>query len=278
MSQTPLPSREGKSTPRVLKVKKKRVTRRGNTPRTQVRDFIPWVHLEFSRPPDSEGEEEEEMTGLLNRYATRKRKRQEDAARGSDAAPYQDDESSRPATGSSLEEQVIIIPGSPETRSNDRPDIGDDVLGESGEAASTPSALQMIPPPVQVGSRSGRSEFTRIGLKKLPLPDQIPMNSYLPVHSPTSPKEEVSVPGLEDVKYIVRHWKPFNRGESAADGLNSLYPMMLRMPMASRANCVGEDYFVTVPAGTNKEDLQQIIDDRIQIRNRNYIQSSELVR
>ena len=48
--------------------------------------------------------------------------------------------------------------------------------------------------------------------------------------------------------------------------------------MAARANGVGEDYSVTVPVGSNKEDLQQIIEDVIQIRNRNYIQSSELVR
>ena len=48
--------------------------------------------------------------------------------------------------------------------------------------------------------------------------------------------------------------------------------------MAAWANGVGEDYSVTVSAGTSKEDLQQIIDDGIQIRNRNYMQSSELVR
>ena len=48
--------------------------------------------------------------------------------------------------------------------------------------------------------------------------------------------------------------------------------------MTAWANGVGEDYSVDVPAGTNKEDLQQIIDDGIQIRNRNYIQSTELVR
>ena len=53
---------------------------------------------------------------------------------------------------------------------------------------------------------------------------------------------------------------------------------MLRMPVASQANGVGEDYSVTIPAGTNKEDLQEIIEDGIQIRNRNYIQSFELVR
>ena len=66
----------------------------------------------------------------------------------------------------------------------------------------------------------------------------------------------MSVPGLEDVKHIVHRWKPFNWGESAADRLNSLYPVMLWMSVAARANGVGEDYSVTVPAGTNKEDLQ----------------------
>ena len=50
------------------------------------------------------------------------------------------------------------------------------------------------------------------------------------------------------------------------------------MLVATRANGVGEDYSVIVLAGTNKEDLQQMIDDGIQIRNHNYIQSTELVR
>ena len=77
--------------------------------------------------------------------------------------------------------------------------------------------------------------------------------------------------GLEVVKHIVHSWKPFNQGESVADFLNSLYLVMLRMSVAALANGVGEDYSVTIPAGTNREDLQQIIDDGIQIRNRNYI-------
>ena len=189
------------------------------------------------------------MTGLLDRYAARKRKRQEDVAMGADAAPDQAARSRQPATGGRSEKQAIIILGSPETGSNDRLDIGDDVLGE---AVSTPSALQTIPPPIQVGSRPGRFEFTRIGLKRSPLPDRIVMNSYLPAPGPTHLKEEVSVPGLEEVKHIVHRWKPFNRGESAADRLNSLYPVMLRMPVASRANGVSEDYSVTVPTGINK--------------------------
>ena len=40
-----------------------------------MRDFIPWVCPESSQPSDSEEEEEEKMTGLLDRYAARKRKR-----------------------------------------------------------------------------------------------------------------------------------------------------------------------------------------------------------
>ena len=115
------------------------------------------------------------------------------------------------------------------------------------------------------------SEFTLTGLKRLPLPNRILTNCYLPARGQAPPKEEVSVPGLEDVKHIVHRWKPFNRGESTADRLNSLYSVMLRMPVDARANGVGKDYFMTVPTGTNKKDLQQIIDDGIQIRNRNYI-------
>ena len=50
-----------------------------------MRDFVPWVCPEPSRPSASEEEEEEEeMTGLLDRYAARKRKRQEDAEREAD--------------------------------------------------------------------------------------------------------------------------------------------------------------------------------------------------
>ena len=157
-------------------------------------------------------------------------------------------------------------------------DIGDNALGESGEAAPTPSALQMIPPLVQVGSRSSRFEFTRTGLKRPTLPNRIVTNYYLLTRGSAPSKEEVSVPGLEDVKQIVHRWKPFNRSESTADSLNSLYLVMLRMLVAARANGVSEDYSVTIPTDTNKEDFQHKIDDGIQIRNRNYIQSSELVR
>ena len=85
------------------------------------------------------------------------------------------------------------------------------------------------------------------------------------------------MPGADNVKYIMRRWEPVHRGEAAADRLN-LYPHMLRMSLAARGMGLGEDYSVSVPAGTRKEDIERIIDDGIQVRNRNYIQSTELVR
>ena len=117
------------------------------------------------------------MTGLLDRYAARKRKRQENAARDADASLDQPVGSSRPVAGGSSEERAISIPSSPETRSNYRLDIGDDVLAE---AVPAPPALQIILPPTQVGSQSGRSEFTRTKLKRQKLLNRIITNSYLP--------------------------------------------------------------------------------------------------
>ena len=57
------------------------------------------------------------------------------------------------------------------------------------------------------------------------------------------------------MKYIMRRWEPFHRGESTADRLNNLYSHMLRMPVAARGMGLGEDYTVSVPTGTWKEDI-----------------------
>ena len=73
-------------------------------------------------------------------------------------------------------------------------------------------------------------------------------------------------------------WEPFHRGEVATDRLNNLYLHMLRIWVGARGMGLGEDYSVRVPARTQKEDIERIIDDGIRVRNRNYVQSAELVR
>ena len=60
--------------------------------------------------------------------------------------------------------------------------------------------------------------------------------------------------------------------------MEQLYPTLLRMPVAVRAEGKGEEYVVSVPAYTCKEDLKQVVEDVMLIRNRNFVHSAELVR
>ena len=103
------------------------------------------------------------------------------------------------------------------------------------------------------------------------------VNSYLPPRDLAPPMEEVTVPGPKGAQEIVDRWRHFNRGESSADHLHDLYPKMLWMPVTVRAGGQGEEYNISVPCSNSKEDLQQMIEDGIQVRNRNFDQSTELV-
>ena len=90
--------------------------------------------------------------------------------------------------------------------------------------------------------------------------------------------EEVTAPGPAEIKSILHRWRPFNRGESAADRLDDLYPRMLRLPVRAREERQGEEYSIDVPVGTGKEDIYQIVEDGMQIHNRNFVQTAELVK
>ena len=83
----PLPRKRIGIAPQVLKIKRKGTIQGKSAHGAQVEDFIPWVRSEPSRPsPSEEEEKEEEMTGLLDRYAARKKKRQEEAKREAERA------------------------------------------------------------------------------------------------------------------------------------------------------------------------------------------------
>ena len=53
---------------------------------------------------------------------------------------------------------------------------------------------------------------------------------------------------------------------------------MFRMPVEVRAEGKGEKYAVSILAYTCKEDLKQVVEDGMLIRNHNFVQSLELVR
>ena len=121
-----------------------------------MEDFIPWVCLEPSRPSTwEEVEEEEEMTGLLDRYAARKRKQQEEAEREADLAKG----SNRLPTDGGLEIQAIVIPGSPEKGSNDQSGPKGIAYGELRESIPIPPVLQMVHPPDRSESRLGNAKL-----------------------------------------------------------------------------------------------------------------------
>ena len=252
-------------------IKKKRTTQGKSTRGGQVEDFIPWVRSEPNRPSLSE---EEEMTGLLDRYAARKRKRHEEAEREAERA----DGSVRPLMDGGSEIQTILIPASPEMGSNDQSVLEDIAREEPREEAPIPPALQVVHPPERPEGHLGAAKFALTECKKPLSLDRILLNSYLPPRGPALVMEEVVVPRLDDIKSIFHRWKPFNRGEYAADRLDDLYPRTLRLPVRARGSGQGEEFSVAVPVGTIKEDIYQIVEDRMQIRNQNFVQTEELVK
>ena len=48
--------------------------------------------------------------------------------------------------------------------------------------------------------------------------------------------------------------------------------------MRAREAGQGEEYSVVAPVDTTKEDIYQIVEDGMQIRNRNFVQTAELVK
>ena len=110
----------------------------------------------------------------------------------------------------------------------------------------------MVHPPDRLESRPGNAKLALPGRKKPMPPDRILLNSYLPPRGPAPSMEEVTTPGPDDIKLILHRWKPFNRGESAADRLDDLYPRTLKMPVTAPEARLGEEYSVAVPVGTIK--------------------------
>ena len=175
------------SAPRVPQIRKKGTCQVKSTPGAQVEDFIPWVRPEPSQPSASEEDEEEkEMTGLLDRYVARKRKRQEDIEREADRV----EGSNRLPTDGGSEMQEIVIPGSPKTGSNDQSGPEDIAHGGPRKSTLIPPALQVIHPPNRLESRPSNAKLALPGRKRPLLPDRILLNSYLPPCGPALAMEK----------------------------------------------------------------------------------------
>ena len=167
------------------------------------------------------------MPGLLDRYAARKRKRQLSSDSESNIAPAQAVGPSQLAAEGGSEVQAIIILSSPESGPTNQTEPTGVARVESKEVDPVSSALQVIPPSDRDEGRSSRSKFMRSGLPRPTLPERIITNCYVPLRRREPPRVEVSALGVDKVKYIMRRWEPFHRGESAANRLNNRYLHML---------------------------------------------------
>ena len=245
---------------------------------SEVEDFILWIPLVSLRCPNWEKEEEEDrMSDLIHNFAARKRKRDASLEQVANAIPEVVEGSGQSRSDESSEVQAIVISSSPEMGLTDQLALENVTLAESREVSPSPMAIQVVHPLEQADGRSDIAKYTRSWHRRPLLLDRILMNLYLPPRGPALPMDEVSFPGPKAAQEIIDNSKPFNRGECSTDRLHELYPVMLRMPIDVRAEGQGEEYSVTVLAGTTKEDLQQMIEDEMQIRNRNFTESTELV-
>ena len=59
--------------------------------------------------------------------------------------------------------------------------------------------------------------------------------------------------------------------------MQQLYPTLLRMPVAVQAEGRGEEYVISVPAYACKDELKEVVEDRMLIHNCNFVQSTELI-
>ena len=59
--------------------------------------------------------------------------------------------------------------------------------------------------------------------------------------------------------------------------MHQLYLELLQMPVVVRAKGKGEEYVVSVPAYACKDELRRVVEEGMLIRNRNFVESAELV-
>ena len=172
---------------------------------------MPWVPADSEGPRDLEEEERQEiMTVLLDRYVTRKRKRQVISSSESDPAPVQTARPSlsatdgQPATDGSLGDQAITIPCSPELGPTGQTESGGVDRSESNKDDPASSALQVIPLLDRAEEQPSRSEYMRSRLPRPHQSDQVITHNYLPPRGLEAPRVEVSALGVEEVKDILR--------------------------------------------------------------------------
>ena len=218
------------------------------------------------------------MADLVHDFGARKRKRGSSFKRATDATPAVVSEDDQHPTSGGSKGQAIIVMDSPEIGFHGQSTSETGLSGDLGEVPPTHEEVRESIPFKHITSRPDKVTSSRSGRSRSLLPDRLLLNSYILPQGQAPPMEEVSALGPEGAREIIDRWKPFNRGESPATHLEQLYPTLFRMPVVVLAEGKGEEYVVSVPTYACMEDIKQVVEDDMLIRNRNFVQSTELVR
>ena len=72
--------------------------------------------------------------------------------------------------------------------------------------------------------------------------------------------------GSDEARSIIVGWNLFNKKDSSVAHMRELYPNLLRIPMAARA----EEYFIPFPSYMDKKSYQRVVEDGMFICNHDF--------
>ena len=81
------------------------------------------------------------------------------------------------------------------------------------------------------------------------MPDRLLLSSYIPPQERVPLLADTMAPGPEGTREIIDRWSPFNKRESSVMHMCDLYPTLLRVPVAARA----EQYSISFPGYMDRE-------------------------
>ena len=103
--------------------------------------------------------------------------------------------------------------------------------------------------------------------------EHVVVKGYIHPKEGVSTSAESPIPTLGDLDLIIEKRAPFDKGEVSIKNMRDLYPAQRRVTAVARQ----EQYVIPYPSYLGAEDIQQVAEDGMYIRNHNFVQTAELV-
>ena len=103
--------------------------------------------------------------------------------------------------------------------------------------------------------------------------EHVVVKGYIHPKEGASTSAESPIPTLGALDLIIEKRAPFDKGEVPIKHMRDLYPAQRRVTAVARQ----EQYVIPCPSYLGAEDIQQVAEDGMYIRNHNFVQTAELV-